>query len=64
VTPAGPPLSGDEPPGTRRLFANRDLVRLFAAQAASLVGSGVTSVALAAPLVGLLAEHTEPGERG
>ena len=30
------------------LFANRDFVRLFAAQLASLLGSGVTSVALAA----------------
>src|SRR5215213_3202497 len=30
------------------LAANRDFVRLFAAQATSLVGSGVTSVALAA----------------
>jgi NRE family putative nickel resistance protein-like MFS transporter len=30
------------------LFANRDFARLFAAQATSLVGSGVTSVALAA----------------
>ena len=35
---------GDRPP---RLAANRDFRRLFAAQATSLVGSGVTSVALA-----------------
>src|SRR5215210_5808864 len=35
-----------EPAGS--LAANRDFRRLFAAQAASLVGSGVTSVALAA----------------
>src|SRR5215217_9289117 len=35
-----------EPAGS--LAANRDFVRLFAAQATSLVGSGVTSVALAA----------------
>lgn len=34
------------PPG--RLSANRDFVRLFAAQVTSLLGSGVTSVALAA----------------
>ena len=37
--PEGPPA---------RLGANRDFVRLFAAQVTSLVGSGVTSVALAA----------------
>ena len=37
-------MSGSE----RGLAANRDFVRLFAAQATSLVGSGVTSVALAA----------------
>ena len=30
------------------LFASRDFARLFAAQVTSLVGSGVTSVALAA----------------
>ena len=78
-----------EPPDSRpgRLLANRDFARLFAAQATSLVGSGVTSVALATfayrltgsdatvvvgtaltlvaiPSVGLLAEHTEPEERG
>jgi MFS transporter, NRE family, putaive nickel resistance protein len=35
-------------PPAERLLANRDFARLFAAQAASLVGSGVTSVALAA----------------
>src|SRR5215212_11779764 len=37
-------MSGSE----RGLAANRDFRRLFAAQATSLVGSGVTSVALAA----------------
>jgi len=40
--------AGDAPAGTGGLFANRDFVRLFGAQATSLVGSGVTSVALAA----------------
>lgn len=40
TAPAAPPRGG--------LFANRDFTRLFAAQATSLVGSGVTSVALAA----------------
>ena len=34
-------------PASRRLSGNRDFVRLFAAQLTSLVGSGVTSVALA-----------------
>ena len=32
---------------SERLFANGNYLRLFAAQAASLLGSGVTSVALA-----------------
>lgn len=39
--------AGDDPAGGG-LFANRDFVRLFTAQLASLLGSGVTSVALAA----------------
>lgn len=46
MTAAPRPTAFPEPPP--RLSANRDFRRLFAAQVTSLVGSGVTSVALAA----------------
>lgn len=47
MTGAAAPLNA-APAITGRLAANRDFARLFAAQVTSLVGSGVTSVALAA----------------
>ena len=46
MTAATVPTTSEGPP--TRLGANRDFRRLFAAQVTSLVGSGVTSVALAA----------------
>lgn len=46
ATAAGRPDASARPP--ERLTANRDFARLFAAQLTSLLGSGVTSVALAA----------------
>ena len=46
----GPPAKGGERAGAplRTLVENRNYVRLFSAQLTSLIGSGVTSVALAA----------------
>jgi MFS transporter, NRE family, putaive nickel resistance protein len=46
--PAGEPSAHGQPRPEPGLWSNRDFVRLFAAQATSLVGSGITSVALAA----------------
>lgn len=45
MKPARPSSEGTG--SEERLFANRDYIRLFAAQVSSLLGSGVTSVALA-----------------
>lgn len=48
MKPAGAPAGADEERKAEGLTANRNYLRLFAAQVASLIGSGVTSIALAA----------------